>query len=98
MLVLKYMEDKKLKYIIEDESHAEMQGEFDSFEDALTELKKRSTIPWDQEPNKCPCTNWRNCRRNYEIAEYNTANKPYWKEIERTSVLEISSSNVKWLI
>jgi hypothetical protein len=45
-------------FIIEDEIHAEPQkGEYITFEDALAELQKKSIIPWDEKPNRCPCTN-----------------------------------------
>ena len=38
-------------FIIEDERHAEQQGQFASLKEALGELKKRAAIPWDQAPN-----------------------------------------------
>lgn len=83
-------------FIIEDEIHAEIQsGEFDSYEDALTELKKRAKIPWDKKPNRCPCTNWKNCEKNYQIIEYDTTKTP-WKELQRENVLKISAKGLKW--
>ncbi len=85
------------KFIIEDEAHAALQGEYAIFEDAVVELKKRMEIPWDQKPNVCPCTSWKTCGRNYEIIEYDTSSKP-WKEIDRKAVLEISSKVTKWLL
>jgi len=33
-------------YVIEDEFHAEPQGDFDCYDSALEELEGRSKIPW----------------------------------------------------
>ncbi len=89
------MQNKKIKFFIEDESHAEWQdGEYDSFESALAELKRRAEIAWDQEPNVCPCTSWKTCNREYAILECET---DPWNEIRRVSVLEVSSKGNNWL-
>jgi hypothetical protein len=83
-------------FVIEDERHAEPQhGEFKTFEEAIDSLKSISEIPWDKEPNKCPCTNWKECQRNYQIVEYKTTEIP-WKELQRWDVLAISAKGVKW--
>lgn len=82
-------------FIIEDEIHAELCGEFPSFADAMSELQIRSKIEWDQKPNVCPCTNWKNCEREYSIVEYDTSTKP-WSELSRTEVLTVSSKGVFW--
>jgi hypothetical protein len=82
-------------FVIEDERHAKWHGEFHSLEDALTELKRRSHISWDTQPNVAPCSNWKNCGRKYEVVEYDDATRP-WKEIRRLCVLEISAAGVVW--
>ena len=82
-------------FIIEDESHAEQQGEFKTYKDAFSELQQRANIPWDEIPNRCPCTNWENCERNYQIIEYDTTQTP-WKELKREDVLTISAKGTKW--
>lgn len=82
-------------YIVEDEMHAEQCGKFDTFEDAFLELKKRATIAWDKKPNLCPCTNWKNCGRNYEIVEFDNSISP-WKELSRVPVLRISAKGIEW--
>ena len=82
-------------FVIEDEVHSEWCGEYDKYEDALTELKSRAAIKWDQVPNICPCTNWQNCGRNYELVEFNDAVKP-WEEISRKLVLKISANGIFW--
>jgi hypothetical protein len=82
---------------IEDELHAEPQpGEFASFEAAVEELRLRAQLPWDEEPNVAPCTSWRNCGRNYHVVEYDDSARP-WKEISRTSVLEVRAQGARWL-
>lgn len=84
-----------IKYVIEDEAHAEWCGKFDTYQDAFQELKRRSKIRWDQLPNVCPCTNWKNCGRRYEIIEFEDSTDP-WQEIGRSLVLEISSRGASW--
>lgn len=84
-------------FLIEDELHAEIQGEFQTFEEALRELEKRAEIPWNEIPNRCPCTNWENCERNYQITEYDTTQTP-WKELQRIEILNISAEGAEWLI
>jgi hypothetical protein len=83
------------KFTIEDEIHAEPQGEFPSLEQALEELKRRAAIPWDQPPNAAPCASSATCGRNYEVIEYDDRQAP-WKELRRIPVLEVSASGVKW--
>ncbi len=84
------------KFSIEDEVHAEWQGDFGSFQDALDELKKRSMIPWDQEPNKCPCIGWKDCERIYTITEFVIGDETYTPQGE-AEVLSVSSKGVVWL-
>lgn len=55
------------KFVIEDEFHAEWQGEFASEQEALVELQRRAQIPWDHEPNQAPCTSWRTCGRTITL-------------------------------
>lgn len=81
---------------IEDESHAEPQkGEFKTFEDAFNELERIAKIPWDEIPNRCPCTNWKDCERNYQIIKYDTTQTP-WKELQRKHILTLSAKEITW--
>jgi hypothetical protein len=82
-------------FVIEDEAHAEPQGEFDTFEDALAELRRRAAIPWDQPPNVAPCASWKTCGRRYEVIEYDTSQTP-WRELTRVPVLDVSATGPKW--
>jgi hypothetical protein len=82
-------------YEIEDERHAEPQGEYATFHDAVAELRRRAALPWDEPPNRPPCTNWRTCRRVYEVIEYDLADST-WKELQRIPVLEVSHAGAKW--
>jgi hypothetical protein len=83
-------------FVIEDESHAEPQGEFATAEEAVAELRRRSLLPWDEAPNVAPCMSWRTCGRRYEVIEYDTSSTP-WREIQRQAVLEVSASGAVWL-
>lgn len=82
-------------FVIEDEIHGELQGEFESLEDAFAELERRAQIPWDQEPNVAPCQSWKSCGRSYEVVEYDVAHTP-WREVRRIPALEVRESGVTW--
>ena len=83
-------------FTIEDEAHAEPQGEFETVEDALAELRRRAAVSWDVAPNVAPCTSWRTCGRRYEIVEYDASQTP-WREVRRVLVLEVSVAGAKWV-
>jgi hypothetical protein len=83
-------------FVIEDEFHAEHDGRYASFDDAIAELRRRATIPWDQPPNAAPCMSWETCRREYVVIEFDESQSP-WKELRRVPVLEMSADGVKWL-
>ncbi len=81
--------------ILEDEFHAEWQGRYDSVDAALEELRLRAALPWDQEPNACPCMSWRTCHRDYQIVEYDDATKP-WRELRSLGYLKVSHQGAVW--
>jgi hypothetical protein len=83
-------------FVIEDELHAEWQGEFQTRHEAISELRRRALISWDEEPNAAPCTDWITCGRKYELVEFDDSTLP-WKELSRTLLLEISANGVQWL-
>ena len=81
---------------IEDQTHAEPQvGNYKSYQDALSELKRRAQIPWNKKPNQCPCSSWKTCGRDFSIIEYDISSTP-WKELSCQSILKISSKGIKW--
>jgi hypothetical protein len=82
-----------MPFIIEDEAHAEWQGEFPSFEAAIAELKGRASAAWDSDINRPPCTSWRTCSRRYEIIEQDLDGA----EVRRVPVLEVSAEGSRWL-
>lgn len=82
-------------FVIEDEAHAELHGEYASLSEAIAELPRRAAIPWDQPPNVAPCASWRTCGRKYEVVEYDPAETP-WRELNRIPTLEISARGVEW--
>ena len=82
-------------FVIEDELHAEHQGQFSTFEDAIAEVKRRATIPWDEAPNVAPCTSWETCGREYVVIEFDDACLP-WKELRRVPVVAVSAKGIKW--
>lgn len=84
------------KFIIEDAFHCELDEEYKTFEDALNEIKKRTTIPWNQKPNRPPCKSWEQCQRIYHIVEYQCDNKP-WKKIQEWPIVGIERDKITWL-
>lgn len=84
-------------FVIEDERHAELQdGEFTTLQEAVSELKRRAEIPWDEEPNRAPCRSWETCGRTYVVIEYDDSHLP-WTELSRTIVLKVSATGMTWL-
>lgn len=58
-------------FIIEDQLHASiLEGEYGTLDDALEEIRRLATVPWDRPPNVAPCSSWMTCGRDYVIVEY----------------------------
>ena len=84
-------------FLIQDDVHCDRRGEFPTREAALDELRRLSTLPWDQEPNRAPCMSWRTCHRVYQLIEYDETSGR-WRELGHETVLEISHAGVNWLL
>ena len=80
------------QFSIEDEVHSDFgppPREFANIEDAIQELRRRARIPWNQEPNRAPCTSWRSCKRRWVLlGESEIWKEPIW--------VEVSAAGVKW--
>ena len=83
------------QFVIEDSEHCEQSGSFATLEDAISELRRRATIPWHDEPNAAPCVSWKTCGRKYGIVEWDSEAS---RERRRTPYLEISARGVMWLV
>jgi len=83
------------KFVLEDQTHAEPAGEFETVAAAWEELRRLSRIAWDEAPNVAPCQSWRTCGRDYEIIEYETSRRP-WKELRRYAGLKIGAGGLSW--
>ena len=80
-----------IKFVLEDDIHAEYIAEFDTFDSALKKAEELAALPWDDEQNKCPCSSWKTCERQYDIVEFQVIGDN-WGEINRTEVFKISSA------
>jgi hypothetical protein len=80
---------------LDDASHCEYQGQFLSVPDAFEEIKARAVLPWDQPPNRCPCTAWKTCDRLYQILVYDDSTTP-WTLQAKLGNLQISNRGVVW--
>jgi hypothetical protein len=72
-----------MMWVIEDEIHCEHVGVFEKREDAVAELRRRSELPWNKEPNQAPCMSWETCGRNYELVEFDVSSSGHWRELQR---------------
>ena len=84
-------------FIIEDERHAEWLGEYSTRSEAVSELQRLASIPWDQTPNQAPCVNWATCGRTYELVQFDDTTTP-WQELGREPALNVSKEQVEWLL
>jgi hypothetical protein len=84
-----------IRFVIEDQRHAEPHSEHASLADAWAEPKRLSDIPWDRAPNVAPCASWRTCGRDYHIIEYEVSSEP-WPLLRRISGLEIGAKAMVW--
>ncbi len=84
-------------FVIIDEMHdAWGFGEFESFAEAMAELERLATIPWDEPPNQAPCVQWRECGPTYAVAEYDAAVGKH-AEIVFVPYLRITKNGATWL-
>jgi hypothetical protein len=81
---------------LEDEIHCEQDGPFETFEDAVSELRRRASIAWDKPPNQAPCISWQTCGREYHVLEYNEAKQP-WKLLRDVPALNVSAKCIAWV-
>ena len=68
-------------------------GRFDSFEAARIAIVGFVSNPWDEEPSRAPCRNWKNCGRWYDIIETDEDGA----FVASTSVCKIDSEGIIWL-
>lgn len=88
----------KAVFAVDDDTHSEAMSKHDTFEEALAEIKRLATLPWDSEPNMAPCANWRNCGRRYDIVEFEMSSNERWRERSRTPILEVNADGVFWFV
>lgn len=81
--------------VVEDAIHCEQQGRFGTFDEAIEALQRRAEMPWDESPNRAPCTSWATCGREYCVLEYDTSHRP-WKLLRSVNVLNISAHGARW--
>ncbi|HEY3813302.1 MAG TPA: hypothetical protein VGL66_08740 [Caulobacteraceae bacterium] len=84
-------------FVIEDEFHCELIGEYSTRGEAVAELRRLTDLRWDEEPNQAPCTSWRTCHRDYELIEYDDSTTP-WRTVHRSPALKVSAQGAEWLL
>ena len=84
-------------YLIDDDFHSEGISRHATFEDAKREIDRLSTIPLNTEPNFPPCGHLDTCGRRYEIVRFEVNENNEWLELDRTPIVELRQSGIKWL-
>jgi hypothetical protein len=87
----------RLKFVLEDQTHSECAGEFDDETSVIAEVRRRFALPWNEEPNRAPCTSWKTCGRQYEVLVYDTDSTP-WKLVGSRRALDVSAEGAALLI
>ncbi len=83
------------KFVIEDEMHDEWLGEFSTLKEVIEKLQGLAAIPWDEDPNRAPCTSWKTCGRDYYIIEFDDSSTP-WTEINNKHIMRVDSRGSTW--
>ena len=83
-------------FVIDDDIHCDLWSTFPTFELALAELRRRAQLPWDQEPNRAPCKQWRTCGRRYVVMELENSQEIPRKVLRRDIVLKVSAGGAEW--
>jgi hypothetical protein len=80
---------------LRDDLYDEIQGEFQTFSEAVAQACRLAAIPWDAPPNPAPCTSRANCSRNDEIVEQ-LASDGARQVVDHTSILENGAAGAHW--
>jgi len=96
------MTTKITSFRIEDKTHCDDHGTFESFQDAYDAIIGFTSIPWDKRPNRAPCRNWRNCGRYFQIVESRSwtcpeSEKVKYEHVGTTEICKISCEGVLWI-
>nr|WP_298931318.1 hypothetical protein [uncultured Erythrobacter sp.] len=81
-------------FMIEDGFHAEHIGFYSTRKEAEIELRRIAEVPWESEPNICPCGAL-DCHRIYHIVEFNASTEP-WTKLSNEKVLQVSAKGAIW--
>lgn len=87
----------RIVFLIDDDFHSEGISEHATFAEAEIEIQRLVTLPLDAEPNFPSCGRIDTCGRRYEIVKYKIDSTNQWIELERTPIVELRISGIKWL-
>jgi|GEM_PF-804171 len=82
-------------YVIEDDLHCDIYIRFDRCDAAVTEIRRRVALPWDDDENQVPCLDWETCERQYWIYECDDSKGSEY-EGRRLHMVTISAEGVAW--
>ena len=81
------------RFIVDDQRHCQRMGQFDSYEAARLAIIGFVSNPWNEKPNRAPCSNWKKCGRHYDIIETSESGA----YLTSTPVCKIDCEGVIWL-
>ena len=82
-------------FIVDDDIHCELIGEFRTFEDAKSFLEKTAELSWDDRPNRAPCVDWKRCGRKYVI--YDDGGVSSYLLNTPTPILNVNAEGIEWI-
>jgi hypothetical protein len=84
-----------MHFMIEDETHCEQIGDFQTMNEAKALLKYLANVPWGTHPNLPLCGSGVNCDRHYILitGKYDDAT---WIQLSRTSIFRIDANGIVW--
>ena len=89
--------DGTIRFVIEDDFHAERIGEPYTFlGEAVAELRRFGALPWDSAPNRAPCVGWDACGRDYWLIE--VEGDVDWRCRRRLFVMQMGSAGAHWMV
>lgn len=88
----------KQLFQVYDLEHSDAVGQFDTLDESIAMVRDLAVLPWDSEPNRCPCQQWKTCSRKYEIRVFDISENK-WEFLRRTvPLLSVSSNETNWLV
>ena len=88
---------RELVYVLEDDLHAEVLGEFPTRAAAIDAARQRVALAWDSPENQAPCMSWRGCGRYVDLIVLDRSEQLPLGVVTREQLFEIDANGARWL-